>query len=107
MTEKVEFWKEENNSLVREYEFGDFLEAMEFVNKVGYYAEKMKHHPEFEIRFNKVKLILQTHDKENKITDKDIELALKINSFDEVEDDDEDENSGKKGKKKKKSEEDE
>ena len=105
MTEIPEFWKEENNSLVREYEFGDFLEAMEFVNKVGYYAEKMKHHAEFEIRYNKVKLILQTHDKENKITDKDIEVAKKINSFDEVDLDegkDEDEDSGKKVRKKRK-----
>ncbi len=84
MAEIPEFWKEENNALVREFIFEDFLEAMEFVNKVGYYAEKMKHHPGFEIRYNKVKLILQTHDKGNKITEKDIEVAKKINSFDEV-----------------------
>ena len=104
MVEAPEFWKEENNSLVREYEFGDFLDAMEFVNKVGYYSEKMKHHPDFEIRYNKVKLIIATHEKGNSITEKDIELAKKINSFDEVDLDekkDDDEDSSKKGKKKK------
>ncbi|PIN91489.1 4a-hydroxytetrahydrobiopterin dehydratase [Candidatus Pacearchaeota archaeon CG10_big_fil_rev_8_21_14_0_10_32_14] len=105
-------WKEENNSLVREYEFTDFLEAMEFVNKVGYYSEKLKHHPDFEIKYNKVKLTITTHDKGNKITDKDIELAKKINSFDDVDLEErdkkeEDESSGKKGKKKNKGEEEE
>ena len=76
---------------------------MEFVNKVGYYSEKMKHHPDFEIRYNKVKLIITTHDKGNKVTEKDIELAKKINSFDEVDEDEkkDDEDSGRKGKKKK------
>jgi len=106
MAEIPQFWKEENNSLVREYEFGDFLEAMEFVNKVGYYSEKMKHHPDIEVKYNKVKLILQTHDKGNSITEKDIKLAEKINSFDEVDlyekKEDEGESSGKKRKKRKK-----
>ncbi len=110
MADIPQFWKEENNALVREYEFGDFLEAMEFVNKVGYYSEKMKHHPDFEIRYNKVKLIITTHEKGNSITEKDIELAKKINSFDEVDEekkDDEDESGTKKGKKIKKDEDEE
>jgi len=38
-------WIEQNNKLVREYEFEDFKEAFAFMTKVAEVAEAMNHHP--------------------------------------------------------------
>lgn len=74
-------WKEENNSLKRIFKFKDFIEAWSFMTKVAMVAEKMGHHPEWSNVYNTVNITLTTHDKGNTITDKDRELAKKIDEL--------------------------
>jgi 4a-hydroxytetrahydrobiopterin dehydratase len=71
-------WKLERGELVRTLTFKDFLEAMKFVNQVADLAEKAGHHPDIDIRYNKVRLALVTHDAGG-ITQSDISLARDIN----------------------------
>jgi 4a-hydroxytetrahydrobiopterin dehydratase len=61
------------------YEFTDFQAALDFVNQVGHEAERMNHHPDIDIRWNKVTLVLSTHS-EGGLTRHDIELAHRIST---------------------------
>jgi len=71
-------WVQEENQIVRLFQFKDFTEALSFVNKVGAEAEKMDHHPDIFIHsWNKVKITITTHS-EGGITKKDFQLAEKI-----------------------------
>jgi 4a-hydroxytetrahydrobiopterin dehydratase len=71
-------WTEENNSLKREFEFGDFVEAFSFMTKVALLAEKMDHHPFWTNVYNTVTIELSTHDAGDIVTDKDVKLAEEI-----------------------------
>jgi 4a-hydroxytetrahydrobiopterin dehydratase len=70
-------WSREDDSLVAQFEFEDFRGTMEFVNRVAEKAEAANHHPDIDIRWNKVRLVLSTHS-EGGITQKDLELALSV-----------------------------
>ena len=59
------------------YELDDFAAALAFVNRVGDQAEQMNHHPDIDIRWNKVTLVLATHS-EGGLTQLDIELGHRI-----------------------------
>lgn len=74
-------WKEENNSLVREFEFKNFIEAFGFMSQVALIAEKMDHHPNWENVYNRVKITLSTHDAGDIVTDKDRTLASAIDKL--------------------------
>lgn len=67
-------WSELGGALQRTYQFKDFAEAMQFVNRVAALAEAAQHHPDILVRYNKVSLTLTTHDAGG-ITDKDFNLA--------------------------------
>lgn len=71
-------WIEENNQLKRIFEFKDFVEAFGFMTKVALHAEKLNHHPEWSNVYNKVTIVLTTHDAGNIVTEKDRELAKLI-----------------------------
>jgi len=73
-------WKRERNEICKVFEFPDFARAMGFVSSVALFAEHANHHPDINIRWNKVALTLSTHS-EGGITDKDIGLAEKIESL--------------------------
>lgn len=60
------------------FKFADFKEAMSFVNRVADLAEGEGHHPDIEIRYNNVKLVLWTH-AAGGLTENDFILAAKIN----------------------------
>lgn len=64
--------------LLREFKFKNFVEAWAFMSQVALVAEKMNHHPEWTNVYNRVTIVLRTHDEFNKITEKDRELAEKI-----------------------------
>ena len=70
-------WKKRGASISRTYQFKDFVVAIKFVNAVARLAEKAWHHPDIDIRWNKVKLTLSTHDAGG-LTEKDFELARKF-----------------------------
>jgi len=74
-------WKTKNNKLTKTFEFKNFKEALNFVNKVAVLAEKSDHHPDILIHNYKfVKITLTTHS-ENKITPKDHALAKLIDKL--------------------------
>lgn len=74
-------WKEEDNSLKKNFKFKNFIEAWSFMTRVAMVAEKMNHHPDWSNVYNTVNITLTTHDKGNTITDKDRELANKIDEL--------------------------
>jgi 4a-hydroxytetrahydrobiopterin dehydratase len=70
-------WKLEQAELVQTATFPDFVQAMKFVNRVAELAEAAGHHPDIDIRYNRVRLALVTHDAGG-ITQNDISLAQNI-----------------------------
>ena len=70
-------WRRKAQVIARTYEFKDFPAAIRFVNGVARVAEKAWHHPDIDIRWNKVALALTTHD-EGGLTQKDFALAEKF-----------------------------
>ena len=74
-------WREEDESLIRDYEFKDFAAAMAFVNQVADAAEEANHHPDILVHgWNKVRLTLTTHS-EGKLTDNDHAMAGRIDAI--------------------------
>jgi len=63
-----------NKTIQKKFTFGNFKEALAFVNQVGELAEKSNHHPDITINYNKVTLSLTTHDAGG-LTTKDFDLA--------------------------------
>ena len=73
-------WKLEGKEIVRHYEFPDFAAAMVFVNQVAEKAEEAGHHPDIDVRYNKVRLALVSHDKGG-LTKRDMAMAETIDSL--------------------------
>ena len=67
---KLPEWDLEKKHIERVFEFDDFTQAMDFVNSVAEIAEEDDHHPNIDIRYNKVRLALSTHS-EGGLTEKD------------------------------------
>ena len=76
----VAAWRIEGGELTRTFTHKDFRAALAFVNKVGELAEKAGHHPDIDIRYNKVRLALVTHDAGG-LTAKDFELAAAVDKL--------------------------
>ena len=55
-------WRVENDTLIKQFEFATFVKAIEFVNILAESAEEIQHHPDIDIRYNKVTVGLSTHD---------------------------------------------
>jgi len=75
--QKLRGWKLVDNEIKKTFNKKDFVHAMGFVNKVALLAEKANHHPDIDIRWNKVTLTLSTHSAGG-LTIKDIDLANAI-----------------------------
>ena len=73
-------WELSGGEIVKEYKFADFAAAMAFVNQVAEAAEAANHHPDIDIRWNKVRLALATHS-EGGLTQNDFALAAQIESL--------------------------
>lgn len=67
-------WSRDGDAITRTYEHADFKGSMGFVTRVALAAEKADHHPDIDIRWNKVTLTLSTHS-EGGLTTKDLDLA--------------------------------
>jgi 4a-hydroxytetrahydrobiopterin dehydratase len=70
-------WRREDDAIVREFDRGDFVGAVEFVNAIVTPAEDLGHHPDLEISWSKVTVRVTTHS-EGGLTDADFELARRI-----------------------------
>jgi 4a-hydroxytetrahydrobiopterin dehydratase len=67
-------WTLNGEMISRTFEFADFVAAMKFVNAVAELAEQAQHHPDMDVRWNKVTLALTTHDAGG-LTEKDFAMA--------------------------------
>ena len=74
-------WREDDGQLVLDLKFGNFAEAMAFVNKVADAAEEANHHPDILVHgWNNVRLSLFTHS-EGQITESDRQMAETIDGL--------------------------
>ena len=73
-------WKKDGSTIARTFQFQDFAEAMDFVNEVAAEAEEAGHHPDIDIRWNKVTLALTTHSAGG-LTENDFKLAQTIDGL--------------------------
>jgi len=70
----------DTKSISKDYKFKDFVESMQFVNKVADVAESEGHHPDIHIFYNKVHIDLTTH-AINGLSENDFIVAAKINKI--------------------------
>ena len=73
-------WLRWGDAIARTFQFKDFPAAVKFVNAVAVAAEQAWHHPDIDIRWNKVTLVLTTHDAGG-LTDKDFDLARQFDQL--------------------------
>ena len=74
-------WKaaDGRDAIVRSLRFKDFAEAFGFMAQIALVAEKMDHHPEWSNVYNRVDVLLATHDADG-VTDLDVTLAKAIDA---------------------------
>ena len=70
----LESWVYQDGALTRTFRFADFVHAVDFVEHLAEVAEERQHHPDIDIRYNKVTLRLSTHSAGG-VTQHDVELA--------------------------------
>jgi 4a-hydroxytetrahydrobiopterin dehydratase len=72
-------WAIDDGKLIRFWEFDNFVQAMDFVSRVAHLAEQHNHHPDIDIRYNRVKLALVSHDAGG-ITARDAAMARRLST---------------------------
>ena len=77
---KVPEWELDKKRIERTFDFDDFTGAMDFVNLVAEISEEQEHHPDIDIRYNRVKLSISTHAKSG-LTELDFQLAERIDTL--------------------------
>jgi len=73
-------WERRGDAIAKEFERGDFVGSVKFVDSLVEPAEAMNHHPDLEISWSKVTVTLSTHS-EGGLTANDFELAAKIDAL--------------------------
>lgn len=73
-------WSRVGATIEKTFERGDFVGSVKFVDSLVEPAEAMGHHPDLEISWNEVKVLLSTHS-EGGLTGNDFELAAKIEAL--------------------------
>ena len=71
-------WAHEDDTLVKTFTFDDFRAALAFIVRLGFEAEERDHHPNLSNVYNKVEIALTTHDADDQVTQKDVDLATAI-----------------------------
>ena len=79
--ENTQEWTEVNGALTKTFVFADFDEAWRFMEKVSVVVKQADHHPKWTNIYNKVSFELSTHDAGDLVTEKDRDLAEKIDSL--------------------------
>jgi 4a-hydroxytetrahydrobiopterin dehydratase len=67
-------WVRDGDRLTVEFRFATFIDAVAFVNTVAAHAERLNHHPDIDIRYTTVRLVVSTHDAGG-LTELDLQLA--------------------------------
>ena len=70
-------WTYKDKSIRKEYDFPSFRDSIVFVNRIASIADDLDHHPDIDVRYNKVHLTITTHDSGG-VTANDLSLAEKI-----------------------------
>ena len=73
----MENWRAESDVLKKRFEFKNFAQSLEFVNRVGAIAERLDHHPDIYFGWGYAEINLTTHDRGG-ITDFDFAVAKEI-----------------------------
>ena len=73
-------WELADGQIVRQYRLDDFRQAVAFVVRIAFEAEAANHHPDLDVRYNKVRVALSTHS-EGGITAKDLDLARAVQAL--------------------------
>ena len=67
-------WVRDGDRLTVEFRFATFMDAIGFVNVMADHAERLDHHPDIDIRYTTVRLVVSTHDAGG-LTELDLTLA--------------------------------
>jgi 4a-hydroxytetrahydrobiopterin dehydratase len=73
-------WERSGKAITKEFERGEFVGSVKFVDSLVGPAETMNHHPDLEISWSTVKVTISTHS-EGGLTAADFELAAKIDAL--------------------------
>ncbi len=73
-------WALDDGKLVRFWTHANFIDAIKFVQRVAQLAEQHNHHPDIDIRYNRVKLALVSHDAGG-ITERDARMARELSEL--------------------------
>ena len=71
-------WAFADDTIHKTYRFASFSEAIGFIAEMAFSCEKANHHPDLSNVYSTVTIRLSTHDVGNKVTQKDVDLALEI-----------------------------
>jgi 4a-hydroxytetrahydrobiopterin dehydratase len=74
-------WIETASHLEKTFTFDSFESAMLFMQKAAVKIAELDHHPTWANTFNRIHIVLSTHDAGNKVTEKDWELAQELDSI--------------------------
>jgi len=77
---RIPEWDQEKKLIERTFEFDDFTQAIDFINAVAEIAEEEEHHPDIDLRYSKVRVMLSTHSKGG-LTARDFDLAERIDTL--------------------------
>ena len=77
---ELDGWARDGESIVREFDRGDFVGSVRFVDAIVAPAEELGHHPDLEISWATVKVTITTHS-EGGLTAADFELAKRIDDL--------------------------
>ena len=72
-----EGWKRKGDALTKQFEFSSFRDSIVFVNRLATIADQANHHPDIDVRYDKVRVSLTTHDAGG-ITESDLQVAEQI-----------------------------
>ncbi len=79
MNEAPSGWQLLDNSLFRSVKFSNFTDAFAFMSRVAVIAEQLDHHPDWSNSWNVVDISLRSHDVGGVVTERDVQLAQRIN----------------------------
>ncbi len=74
-------WTYDGHRLRKTYVLSSFREAVSFIVRIAFDAEERDHHPELTNVYNRVTVALTTHDAGDRVTSRDVDLALAIEQF--------------------------
>lgn len=74
-------WKTTNQSLEKTFEFNSYEEAMQFMQDATPFITQTDHHPTWSNTYNRVQVIITTHDAGNQVTEKDYTLATYLDEL--------------------------